>query len=405
VAAYLDGRLLAEHRTDGSDLTLEHAWSLGTSGHLGLGTTREVTFHKLELVEVTGRGATTGHDWPDNLVVNGDFEASGSGRPAAAWVPGRNPERTTLETESGNRFLRIVNAVPKQSPSVGQRIELDPRWRWVTVRGRMRTTGVGFGPGSWHRPKIGITFDVGSASVGWNECQGWRDGPDWRTVSIVVNVPQGAQSMNIMPHFSESTGTADYDDVVVIPHPFDGGQFPGAAWVWFPEPGFDVSKGVPAGERYFRRTFTLPPGRQVTKAFVRVTADDGYVLSVNGREVLRGSTGESEFTKPRVIDLAPLLRPGRNVLAAAVTNRALAGHPVNSAGLLVYARVETKPAGGAAAEPDRSTIVTDPAWRTSADLTVGWQQPDFDDATWPAAAVVAPFGRGQWGASLNPARP
>jgi hypothetical protein len=56
IAAYVNDELVAEHRTDYSDLGIPPEWSVG-SNLVGLGTTFDrVTFHRAEIVEVTGQG-------------------------------------------------------------------------------------------------------------------------------------------------------------------------------------------------------------------------------------------------------------------------------------------------------------------------------------------------------------
>jgi hypothetical protein len=56
LAAYLDGTLVAEYKTDGSDLSVTPHWNIGESP-LGIGTSsNETVFHVAEIREVTGRG-------------------------------------------------------------------------------------------------------------------------------------------------------------------------------------------------------------------------------------------------------------------------------------------------------------------------------------------------------------
>lgn len=56
IAAYLDGNLIAEYKTDGSDLGLKGRWSIGENP-LGLGTSgNDTVFHVVELREVSGHG-------------------------------------------------------------------------------------------------------------------------------------------------------------------------------------------------------------------------------------------------------------------------------------------------------------------------------------------------------------
>ena len=60
VAAYLDGKLLVEHKTDYSDLKIYDAWSVG-EGALGIGSTQPTTFHAIDLIEVSGVGKMLPH--------------------------------------------------------------------------------------------------------------------------------------------------------------------------------------------------------------------------------------------------------------------------------------------------------------------------------------------------------
>ena len=69
----------------------------------------------------------------------------------------------------------------------------------------------------------------------------------------------------------------------------------------------------------FRREVMLT--RLPTSAWVRVSADNRYILYVNGKRVAAGpARGDLAHWRYRSIDLAPFLRHGRNVLAAEVWN-------------------------------------------------------------------------------------
>jgi alpha-L-rhamnosidase len=70
---------------------------------------------------------------------------------------------------------------------------------------------------------------------------------------------------------------------------------------------------------HFRRTVDL---RSAPRSFpVRITADNRFVLHVNGKRVLAGpSTGDVKHWRYASLDLAPYLKRGRNVLAAVVWN-------------------------------------------------------------------------------------
>jgi hypothetical protein len=89
---------------------------------------------------------------------------------------------------------------------------------------------------------------------------------------------------------------------------------PAARWISHPtEPGEEY------GVFHFRRTLDLatPPERFV----VHVSADNRYRLFVNGRQASSGpQRSDLMHWRYETVDLAPHLRPGRNVLAALVWN-------------------------------------------------------------------------------------
>ncbi len=88
-------------------------------------------------------------------------------------------------------------------------------------------------------------------------------------------------------------------------------QWP-AAWITHPE-----ASARDYGVLFFRRQLVTP---QVAASFkVHVSADERYRLFVNGVEVASGpARGDLLNWRYETVDLAPLLRPGTNVLAAQV---------------------------------------------------------------------------------------
>lgn len=96
----------------------------------------------------------------------------------------------------------------------------------------------------------------------------------------------------------------------------DGAKNGGAGgWISHPDAPATANPVV----LHFRRTIDLSghPGRFP----VRVTADNRFILYVNGRRVAAGpSTGDVAHWRQEAIDLAPYLTKGRNVIAAVVWN-------------------------------------------------------------------------------------
>lgn len=140
-----------------------------------------------------------------------------------------------------------------------------------------------------------------------------------------------------------------------------------ASWIWYPErPGVE---GV-GQTRYLRRVVRLaaPPAA----AQLRVMADDGVAFTVNGKPAPAPvETGHLWL----LYDLKPVLQAGENVLAFAVTNAIGAG------GLLVSGLLRD-------ADGVQQRIFSGPTFRASRQPADGWDRPGFDDAAWPAAAIV-----------------
>ncbi|SFE32824.1 alpha-L-rhamnosidase [Actinacidiphila alni] len=161
----------------------------------------------------------------------------------------------------------------------------------------------------------------------------------------------------------------------------------GADWIWYPEG--KPADSAPAATRYFRRSFDLPAGTAVTSAQFEITADDSFVLSVNGKEIARSPQVADSWSTATLVDIGPELRPGRNVIAVQATN-SLPG----PAGLI--GKLHVVPGTG-----DPLDLVTDTGWKAADSAADGWQQPDFDDTAWPAALTAAHYGDAPWYSSVN----
>jgi hypothetical protein len=155
----------------------------------------------------------------------------------------------------------------------------------------------------------------------------------------------------------------------------------GSSWVWYPEG--NPAAAAPPGSRWFRGRLTLPAGRKVRKASFLVSADNSFVLHVNGRKAGEGS----EWSSPENIDVAAFLKAGENVFAIEASNGT---DQPNPAGLIGVCKVDLE--GG-----DPLTLRIDRAWKVANKEQGGWEKPGFDDGAWAAAKEIAPFGGGPWG--------
>src|SRR5207302_10906020 len=77
----------------------------------------------------------------------------------------------------------------------------------------------------------------------------------------------------------------------------------GARWIWDAD---KANAGAPAGGRFFRAGFTLPPGRAIASATLIAGADSQADVYCNAALVASGSNA----TLPAVSDVAALMHPG-----------------------------------------------------------------------------------------------
>ncbi len=160
------------------------------------------------------------------------------------------------------------------------------------------------------------------------------------------------------------------------------------------------------GVYHFRKAIELPQKPQ--QFVVHVSADNRYRLFVNGRAVAIGpARSDTQNWNYETLDLAPYLQAGRNVLAAQVWylgESAPVAQMSYQAGFVMQ--------GDGEAEKIVNTDATWKSWQNGAYSPVrndnaklrtyivvgdgdrvdaaqypwGWQEPNFDDTAWPAAA-------------------
>jgi alpha-L-rhamnosidase len=127
-------------------------------------------------------------------------------------------------------------------------------------------------------------------------------------------------------------------------------RFDGAAmrWIWYPDPG-DLAVEAPAGDRWLRRTVKLPGGA-IRNAQFALTVDGSGSLWVNGKKAGQGGGNNN----PTLLDVRPLLRPGKNELEIRASNR---GAAAGAIGQLIVEVAGRKPL----------TISTDASWTAARD--------------------------------------
>jgi alpha-L-rhamnosidase len=172
-----------------------------------------------------------------------------------------------------------------------------------------------------------------------------------------------------------------------------------------------ASSAVPGGEPgvfYFRREITLPS--VPTHFWVHVSADNRFLLHVNGKYAGEGpARGDLFHWRFETVDLAPLLQPGRNVLAAIVWNfgeLAPVAQMSNRTGFLMQgdtqaeADVNTGRNWQVRREPGRAALGHDgahgyyaagPAEKIDGrELNWSWDQPGADSSGWETPRPLGP---------------
>lgn len=167
------------------------------------------------------------------------------------------------------------------------------------------------------------------------------------------------------------------------PHPL---SLDGASWIWYPEGS--PAAGAPVATRYFRREVDIPAGQTLARANFLITADDQFVVYVNGQEVGQSSGQTSSWTQAQELNITGDLHSGANEIAVAATN---AGGPASWIGKL----------GLDYTDGTTTNLTTDDTWKSSQDGPPGWQNPGFDDSAWVPALNVDPYGSGPWGRGVS----
>ncbi|AWI09471.1 family 78 glycoside hydrolase catalytic domain [Ereboglobus luteus] len=184
-----------------------------------------------------------------------------------------------------------------------------------------------------------------------------------------------------------------------------------SALIWFPDNRayFDTPRNEWC---YFRKTFDLPAAP--TKAALRIFADSRYRLFVNGAYIVRGpARSDPRFQAFDILDLAPHLKAGRNLIAVQVlyygynTGQYLPRVPC------LLAELDIENGSG-----KKRALRTDASWKVHRSASFdpdaprvngcqgaieifdarnepeNWTQPGFDDSAWPAAKARS-LGREQ----------
>ena len=132
----------------------------------------------------------------------------------------------------------------------------------------------------------------------------------------------------------------------------------------------------------FRKDFTAEPEKIPVSADIIIAGDNTYTLYVNGKLIGQGNNWQ--VAQGYCVELTP--QAGcTTVFAVAVQNGGTAPNP---AALITAISVNYN-------DGTSSMIVSDDSWRANSE-TAGFENPDFNDSTWPYAVVVGNLNSPPW---------
>ncbi len=257
------------------------------------------------------------------------------------------------------------------------------------------TTGFGVGDqavtGSGDDAVVRTVGEVGTAASTGQLLAAAVAGDDNLKVSRVDGLTVGAE-IDVDPGPAQEhvtvtdVGTAGVSTSVAAANTTSGIAVPslaGANWIWN---AAGAASNTTAGTIYVRKTFDVSDPAALSSAVLRINADDSHTTYVNGTEVATSAGIDNAWRTSQIVDIKPLLVPGMNVIATAVTNAGSGG------GLLVSADIGSE------------HLVSDGTWKalagTPASPPSGWAEAGFDDTSWTAAIVTGAYGISPWNSSI-----
>jgi len=150
-----------------------------------------------------------------------------------------------------------------------------------------------------------------------------------------------------------------------------------SSWIWHPDEN-GATKAA-AGTKYFRRVIQVD-GATPIAASMLVSADNSYVLWINGKKVQEGSNWQT----PDQFTITEYLKQGDNVIALSVNNS-----EASPAGLI--AAVHIRYANG-----KTQSISTDSSWLAGNQEVAGWRDSAKTPEGWKAARVLGPASMAPW---------
>ncbi|ASO21273.1 alpha-L-rhamnosidase [Actinoalloteichus hoggarensis] len=169
----------------------------------------------------------------------------------------------------------------------------------------------------------------------------------------------------------------------------------GTSWIWSADASPETA---PVGDRWFHGELRLPPGAEIARARIVATADDDFTLYLGGARVLHAPEQVDTWRRARLADCTEAVRAAGEHVRVAVVAHNRPGPDVNPAGLLLRLLIELS-------DGETAELTSGAGWQVTDVEPDDVTDPDVEDGTWSAAAVLAAYGEGPWGDGVDVSGP
>lgn len=146
----------------------------------------------------------------------GTFESKDENGAPLHWTI---DNRAQILQEDGNKFLRLSSENARDTVLVSGQWKIEPEWKSIRVRARMRGANLQKGPSPFDGARIQILFMDTKGTIlnpvpALLELQ--KDS-DWIDLQTQTAIPPGAVRIRLLPSLSRTSGLFDVDDVLIKP--------------------------------------------------------------------------------------------------------------------------------------------------------------------------------------------
>lgn len=187
-------------------------------------------------------------------------------------------------------------------------------------------------------------------------------------------------------------GSGPWGTQVTLPSSGPALSLNGSTWIWSSES--DTKPNAPAGSRAFRNTYTVPSGKEAVGITAIVTADNSFVLYLNGGIVGTSPTGINAWQTAERYTLSVLpssnVAPTQFLFAVNATNDpdATTGDD-GPAGLLAAIQISYS-------DGTFDIYRSDSTWLVDKTVASNFFQVSTSDSTWSNATTIGLYGIQPW---------